>query len=205
MNFEHAPKVGGWKPRLSSARTGLALAVFAVTAVAATTLPQAALGEERQCRGTLGRVAVDNLRVPQGATCVLNGTRVRGAITVQRAASLLAAGIRVTGNVQSENARNVVIKGSSRVGGSIQLKQGGRASLLGSRVNGDIHLDHNGGRLSVRRNRVGGSIQVVGNSGGVSIVRNAVGGNLECKENRPAPAGSGNRVGESKLDQCIGL
>ena len=33
-----------------------------------------AFAEERTCRGTLGAVTVDNLRVPDGATCTLNGT-----------------------------------------------------------------------------------------------------------------------------------
>jgi hypothetical protein len=46
---------------------------------------------------------------------------------------------------------------------------------------------------------------VIGNSGGASIVGNVVDGNLECKENRPAPTGRRNVVGESKLDQCAGL
>jgi hypothetical protein len=152
--------VGGWK-ELWTSRAALCVAVFAIAAVTATMVPQTALGEERSCRGTLGRVTVDNLRVPQGAACTLNGTRVRGAITVQRAARLVANGVRVTGNVQAENARNVVIRRRSLIGGSVQLVQGGRATVQGSRVNGDIHLDENRGPLRVRRNAVGGSIQVV--------------------------------------------
>ena len=193
--------MGGWK-ELRTPRAALAAAVFAITAVTATMVPQTALGEEHSCRGTLGRVTVDNLRVPDGATCTLNSTRVRGALTVQRSARLVANGVQVTGNVQAENARNVVIRRKSRIGGSVQLGQGGRASVIGSRVGADIHLDENRGPLRVHRNTVGGGIQVVGNSGGASIVRNRVGGNLECKENRPAPTGKRNRVGESKLDQC---
>jgi hypothetical protein len=191
--------------KLGNARTGLAVAVLAVTAVTATVLPQMAFGEERSCRGQLGRTTVDNLRVPQQAMCVLTGTRVQGVITVQRGATLIANGIRVIGNVQAENARNVVVRRSSRIGGSIQLKQGGRASVLASRINGDLHYDANRGYLRAHRNRVGGSIQVVGNSGGASIVRNVVDGNLECKENRPPPTGRRNVVGESKLDQCARL
>jgi hypothetical protein len=196
--------VGGWN-ELRTPRAALAVAVLAITAATATMVPQTALGEEHACRGPLGRVTVDNLRIPQGAVCILKGTRVRGAITVQRAARLVANGVRVTGNVQAENARNVVIRRKSLIGGSVQVGQSGRASILGSRVNGDIHLDENRGPLRVHRNRVGGSIQAVANSGGLAIVRNRVGGNLECKENRPAPTGSGNSVGESKLDQCASL
>ena len=47
-----------------------------------------ALAEERTCRGTLGAVTVDNLRVPAGATCTLNGTNVKGTVKVERNATL---------------------------------------------------------------------------------------------------------------------
>jgi hypothetical protein len=171
--------------KLPGARAMLAAAIFAITLVTATALPQNASGEERSCRGKLGRVTMDNLRVPQRAVCVLNGTRVKGVITVQRDAILIANGVRVVGNVQAENARNVVVRRSSRVGGSIQLDHGARASVLASRVGGDI--------------------QVIAYSGRVVIARNVVNGNLECKENRLAPTGGRNVVGESKLDQCARL
>lgn len=187
-----------------SPRTALAAAVLVVTVATAILLPDAARGEERSCRGKLGRVAVDNLRVPQGATCTLKGTRVKGTITVQRGARLIARGVRVNGNIQAENARRVVVR-ASRVGGSIQVTQGGGASVSRTRVIHDIQFDANRGRLEVHRNRVGGSIQIIGNNGGASIAGNVVDGNLECKENRPAPVGGRNVVGESKLDQCAGL
>jgi hypothetical protein len=177
--------MGGRGRQLRSVRTALAVAVFAVTVATATVLPSTAFGEERSCRGKLGRATVDNLRVPQGAVCVLNGTRVQGVITVQRGATLVANGVRVVGNVQAENARNVVVRRSSRIGGSIQLDHGRRATLLASRVGGDV--------------------QVIGYSGRVVIARNVVDGNLECKENRSAPGGGRNIVGESKLDQCASL
>src|SRR5919106_6559443 len=92
-------------------------------------LPMApASAEERVCRGALGAITVDNLRVPQDATCELTGTRVKGTIKVERNAVLRAARVRVIGNVQGENARNVVVRGS-RVGGSVQVVQG-RAALV---------------------------------------------------------------------------
>jgi hypothetical protein len=186
-------------------RNVLKAVVVGAAALAATVAPSAALAEERACRGTLGAVTVDNLRVPQRATCILNGTKVKGMITVQRGATLVASGIRVTGNVQAENAARVVVKRSSRIGGSVQVKQGGGASVTGSRVTGDIQYDANRRLLRATGNRVGGSIQVVGNSGGAAIFRNVVVGNLECKENSPAPSGGSNVVGGSREDQCAGF
>ena len=172
-----------------------------VTVVAAVAVSPAA-AEERTCRGTLGSVTVDNLRVPQKATCRLYGTKVKGTIKVGRKATLVARDVRVIGNVQAENARKVVVKNGSRVGGSVQVKQGGAASVLSSRITGDIQYDANRRLLRANRNRVGGSIQVVGNSGGAAIFRNVVDGNLQCKENDPAPTGGGNTVGGNKEDQC---
>jgi hypothetical protein len=168
-------------------------------------LAPVALAEERSCRGTLGAVTVDNLRVPAGATCTLNGTNVKGTVKVERNAKLVASGIRVVGNVQAENARSVKVNGGSRVGGSVQVKQGGGASVTHSTIAGDIQYDSNVAALTASSNRVGGSIQVIKNTGGVTLSSNRVDGNLQCKENRPAPTGGGNIVQGNKEDQCARL
>lgn len=189
---------------------GLKGGLFGLALLAAAIAPSAAFAEERTCRGTLRAVTVDNLRVPQDATCELIRTYVKGTITVKRNAILIARGVRVVGNVQAENARNVIVtyrKSSgftyrSRIGGSVQVKQGRAATVRASRIAGDIQYDANRRYLKANGNRVGGSIQVVGNSGGAEIFRNVVNGNLQCKENSPAPIGGGNIVGGNKEDQC---
>ena len=79
------------------------------------------------CRGSLGAVTVDNLRVPDGARCRLQGTRVQGTVKVERDATLTASRINVVGNVQAENARHVHVARSA-IGGSVQVKQGGGAA-----------------------------------------------------------------------------
>ena len=176
-------------------------AVMAV--VGAMFLPAGqALAEERVCRGTIGAVTVDNLRVPQGATCTLNGTYVKGTVKVERGAVLRAFDIRVVGNVQAENARNVVVREGSRIGGSVQIVQGGAARILGNRINGDILFDDQDRALRVNRNVVGGNLQAFQNTGGVEIRKNRIDGNLQCKANSPAPVGGGNIVQGNKEDQC---
>ncbi|HEU0292133.1 MAG TPA: hypothetical protein VFR47_05320 [Anaerolineales bacterium] len=62
----------------------------------------AVLAEEITCRGSMGAVTVDNLRVPQNASCKLNGTRVQGTIKVENGASLTANKVTVIGNIQAE-------------------------------------------------------------------------------------------------------
>lgn len=161
-----------------------------------------ALAEETVCRGSLGAVVVDNLRVPNYATCRLNGTRVRGTISVGIGASLIAYSIRVIGNIQTGGAR-VVNVANSTVGGSIQIKQSGAARIYRVRVTGDILFDSNKRPLSALYNNVGGNVQAFQNRGGVIISYNTINGNLQCKENLPRPTGRGNVVLGSKEDQCV--
>jgi hypothetical protein len=181
-------------------------AMIAAAAMCATVLAApAAQAEERTCRGSLGRVTVDDLRVPDGATCTLNGTTVKGTIKVESRATLIADAVRVVGNVQAEDARKVIVRAGSRVGGSVQVVQGGIGRVVGSNVQGDILYDDQDGKVASIRTTVGGNIQAFQNTGGVEIRRNRVDGNLQCKENRPAPVGGNNIVDGNKEDQCARL
>ena len=169
-------------------------------------LPAApAQAEERVCRGTIGAKTVDNLRVPQGASCTLNGTYVKGTVKIERNATLKAYDIRVIGNVQAENARNVVVRAGSTIGGSVQIVQGYAARIVNNRITGDILFDDQDGPLSAKRNRIGGNLQAFQNTGGVTISDNRIDGNLQCKENHPRPTGGGNIVQGNKEDQCANL
>ena len=64
-----------------------------------------ALAEERVCRGEIGAVTLDNVRVPQNAKCTLSGTQVKGSVVVQAGATLVAEDVNVIGNIQAENHR----------------------------------------------------------------------------------------------------
>jgi hypothetical protein len=182
------------------------LATAGLAIAAALLIPSSARAEERTCRGSLGAITVDNLRVPKDARCELNGTHVKGTVKVQRAARLFARDIKVVGNVQAENARRVVVRGS-RIGGSVQVVQGRSALVRGTRIEGDVLYDDNGSRRGVKSidNVVGGNIQAFQNRGGVRIADNRVDGNLQCKENDPRPTGGNNVVKGSKEDQCARL
>ena len=183
-------------------------AVVGMTAAGAVfvgLLASPAAAEETTCRGTLGRVTVDNLRVAQGGTCTLNGTYVKGTIKVERDATLKASAVRVVGNVQGEGASLVSVAGGSTVGGSVQVVQGRAAAVSDSRINADILYDENRGALKALRNVVGGNVQAFKNSGGVAISGNRIDGNLQCKENAPRPTGGNNVVQGNKEDQCARL
>jgi hypothetical protein len=184
--------------------TGPLLITAGVALTAALLFSSPASAEERTCRGSLGEITVDNLRVPQDARCELNGTRIQGTLKVERAATLVAREIRVIGNVQGENARRVAVR-ASRVGGSVQVVQGGSALVRGTRIKQDILYDENRARVKSINNVLDGSIQVFQNRGGVRIVGNNVDGNLQCKGNNPRPTGGNNVVQGNKQDQCARL
>jgi hypothetical protein len=167
-------------------------------------IPAVAAADERVCTGAIGLETVDNVRVPEGAACTLDGTVVQGTVKVERDATLEADAVTVIGNVQGEGAADVVVR-RSRVGGSVQVKQGDAAETSGTRVTGDIQYDQQSGALRVADNFVGGSVQAVANEGGITIVTNTIDGNLQCKENAPRPTGGGNLVHGNAEDQCAAL
>jgi hypothetical protein len=176
--------------------------VLIATAITAMAVPHVAIAEEKICRGTIGSKTLDNVKVPEGETCTLKGTKVKGTIKINNGARLEAIDVNVVGNVQGENARNVIVRKDSRVGGSVQVVQGRKATVADSKVEGDVLYDDQSGEVIVRGSAVGGNVQAFQNTGGVQIQGNVIDGNLQCKENKPAPTGGNNEVKGNKEDQC---
>lgn len=167
----------------------------------------AAQAEERVCRGSIGAVTVDNLRVPSNATCNLSGTQVKGTVKVESGANLSANRITVNGNIQSEGFRNIRVYNYSTVGGSVQLKNGlsgGLGSVSQTTINGDLQFEANRAKMTSDRNTVRANLQAVQNRGGLAITSNRISQALQCKENNPPPTGGGNTAGD-KEGQCARL
>lgn len=204
-----AVNINGLVPKRLDAIALLTLAAAAPNstiylAVAALPSPLGSSNDET-CNGVLGQITVDNLRVPDEATCTLNGTRLLGTLKVGRNATLWASGIHVNGNIQAENAATVDVRANSFVGGSIQIKQGSAAHIESTRINGDLQFDANRSALNATGTIIGGNLQAIQNIGGIMLQQNVIDGNLQCKENRPAPKGGDNIVKGSKEDQCARL
>ncbi len=157
--------------------------------------------EETTCTGAIGPVTVDNLLVPDGAQCTLNGTQVMGTIKVGSQSSLAAANVSVVGNVQSQGHASINLNGST-VGGSVQLEKGGFFDISDNGIEGSIQVKENSGQSQMSANQVNQDVQVFNHANGVDITSNTIDGNLQCKENNPAPTGGNNTVGGNKEDQC---
>ncbi len=161
--------------------------------------------ESVTCRdASIGALSLDTVVVPDGAACELFGTRLKGSIKSGALSTVVAVDVAVDGDLQADGSALVVVEGASSFGGSVQIKQGGAATVLDAGITGDLQLDAMAGSLLADGNRIGGSLQAVGNRGGLALFDNQMNGNLQCKENQPAPTGSGNVVA-SKEDQCAGL
>jgi hypothetical protein len=158
-----------------------ACALGALSFLAMTT---PAVAGETDCRGTIGAGTLDDVRVPRGASCELQGTVVNGNVSVARDAVLHARAIRVAGDVQGERAARVTVA-ESNIGGSFTVTNGGAADLS--------------------RSRVSGNVQLVSNKGGVVVSHNLMQGNLQCERNEPPPTGGGNAVEGNAEGQCRSL
>ena len=156
------------------------------------------------CTGVVDMIVDENLIVPEGAICTLQGARIDGNIFIQRGATLTATGIDVEGNIQAEEALSVNVTGQSTVGGNVQIKQGGSASITDTTVDGDVQLESNEGAIAATRTVIGGNLQVNQNTGNVTLTDNQIQQNMQCQANSPAPTGSGNTAGD-KEDQCATL
>lgn len=187
-------------------RISMPAVVLVAMAVVAFGLAAPAAAEVT-CTGTIGAQAIDDdVVVPDGANCTLDGTSVDGNVLVGQGATLTARAVTVVGNIQDDNnnAGHVAVV-DSRVNGNIQLFQGTSATVTGTRIGGDLQAESNRGALRVEANTIGGNLQANQNTGGVAINDNTIDGNLQCQANNPAPTGSGNVVHGSAEDQCAQL
>jgi hypothetical protein len=122
-------------------------------------VPATAAAEDTPCTGVLGPVVVDNLFVPSGEFCVLEGTQVRGSVRVEEFASLFGDAANIRGNLLEERFAFVVVD-EFQIGGSVLLN----AAFA--------HLHMRGGS-------VGDSVMATRDSS-FSSVRGAIGGNVQC-------------------------
>ena len=69
------------------------------------------------CDGTIAADKVNSVRVPDNATCILDGTTVARNVSVGHGAALVLRGADVGGDVDAKGARRVTITHGSSIGG----------------------------------------------------------------------------------------
>src|SRR5690606_1056537 len=104
------PAAGGGNP--GGTTTPLSYAHAPALPAAPSALP--VVGASNLCENVaFGNRRVENLRVPDGAACVLDdGAVIDGNIEVGSGSSLFARGLRIDGNIQGSRARDVLVERS---------------------------------------------------------------------------------------------
>lgn len=178
------------------------LSTFLATLLAVTAMSAPSRAEDVNCPPGLGATTIDGNVLVTGI-CELNGTVVIGNVFVYSGGSLTSRNARIDGNIQADDAGDILVE-DSFVGGSIQLDRlvGDDASIVNSEVIGSVQLNDNRSALRVDTTTVGADVQAFANSGGVVFSGNTIDGNLQCKDNAPAPTGTNNTVGGNAEDQC---
>jgi hypothetical protein len=154
------------------------------------------------CDGTIGGKTVDEVDVPSGAACTLEGTTVRGNVSIGHGGTLVARGVVVGGDVDGEGARLVEVSDNATIRGNLQLERGGASTVRDSEIRGDLRWLQQAGSLRVDHSRVSGNLQADQSSGGLTISFNRIGGDLECRQNSPAPASGDNTISGHRYGQC---
>jgi hypothetical protein len=179
----------------------------AVTTLAAAALtvvsPVAVATTETVCDGTIGRRVVERVVVPNGATCRLNGTRVRQNVVVGTGEALVARGARILGSVQATEGPRSVRLLDTDVLGNIHVREARGVVLIGNSGCGldpvagnNIHLVENNGRIGICRMSIEGNLHLIDNSDTVFVRSNNVGNNLHAVGNHGGFLRlRGNRVG----------
>ena len=127
-----------------SGRTTAALATITVTAALLGPAAPAGAALVTHCVGTGGAVTVPNdLLVPAGESCSLEGTRITGNVSVAAGANLVIAGGTVSGEIQVA-ANGYLDSADTAVDGRITLAAGGYGAFLKNTASGPVTLQPRG-------------------------------------------------------------
>ena len=175
-------------------------AATVVAFLCALSASSSATAGETLCVGVLTG-AHDNVIVPSGAACTLQGAQVKGNVQIQSEGSLLANATVIGGNVQGGNVNFVLLQFQTQVGGDLQIKGSNAGTTSGhdilTSVGGDSQLEENAGTVFVDAATIGGDLEVKKNTGRLEIEFNLVSGNVKIEDNVVPPTGMsilGNRT-----------
>lgn len=160
---------------------------------------------DRNCLNAIGNVRIGGSLLIAGR-CELDGTDVRGNVTLFAGGSLIARNARIHGNLSGSRANFVDIE-RSRIDGTVVLEElvGDVSSFEQNDLRRDVELRSNRSKLELLNNDIRRELRILNNTGGVLISGNAIDRDLRCTGNTPAPVGIGNRVDGAATGQCQNL
>jgi hypothetical protein len=173
----------------------LAVALFLVWGVVQAPVARAA-GTE--CNGTMrgDNVVLENVKVPPGASCTLDGVTVNGNVVADGATGLTITNSTVKGDVKVTNSTgNIIIEEDTKIYGNVSLKDNMDVSItivnstlkaVGNDKPGNLEIVNCTGEISVENNDIAGNESFIDNTAQpLNIVGNKIGGTLTVKGNDP--------------------
>ncbi|HXA41285.1 MAG TPA: hypothetical protein VNV65_00070 [Candidatus Solibacter sp.] len=183
------------------------LAVFAYLAlvILLVSAPQVLASDNVTCTGTLTNATAGNVTVPAGAVCRLNGSTVKGSVSVLQNAYFEASHTRISGGLSAIGALTVFLRDQSSIGGGLVATGTAQLLVSGARIGGDLSdadaIASGFGHAQVCGASVGGALTVtdvgpdilIGDPGadcqgnsvgrGLSLTRNVTAGELQVAGN----------------------
>ncbi len=167
-----------------------ALAVAMTATLCASLSPTAFASSEVECDGTIGKTTVEEVVVPDGATCHLMGTTVEKNLVVGTGSTLVTHDAELLGAVQATKEPHSVRIINTDVDGNIHVRGATGTIVIGDSTcridpaaGNNIHLKDNLGPIAICMMTIEGNLHVIGSSERVRILRNVVGNNLHAREN----------------------
>jgi hypothetical protein len=171
-----------------------------------------ALADEEICDRDVSGGSFDDVKVPSGATCTLDGSKVKGNVQVESGGALVTTGTRVESDIQADEARYIQILAGTQVGGNVQIKKttgvpplAAANQVCDTKIGGDLQLDESEAPFEIGcsgGNRVNGNLQIDDSdvqSGTIVVANNGVRGDLQYKDNRTRSSAdiSDNTIGQN--------
>lgn len=166
-------------------RSGIAATAALISMFVLVPAAPAAQADATTCEGAMGAVVVEDLVVPAGATCTLDGTQVLGDVTVEPNATLTADFARIGGSVTLASGSRFRISDSAidddvTCTGCSQLVMTFMFDPVDRRaVEGDIEVTGmTNGHLHIEAGRISGDVEVTDSSGDFTFIDNLIEGKL---------------------------
>ena len=197
-----------------------------ITGTGALTVPASAA---TTCTGPLTGPLSGPVTVPAGATCIIDGATVSGAVNVSPGGRLVIFNnSTINGSVNSDRAGtdtsslpiyfsivicNTHITGSvniTRATSNVLVGDEGEYKCYGNGIDGSVTLSSNAVGAELLGNTIKGSVTVNSNHGSThddpesaEVGDNSIGGSLSCSGNdNGVTPGSGSNTAASKNGQC---
>ena len=143
-------------------RRMLVLSGMALVGLLAVASPAAARDDEAVvCDGTAqGLIVNGSLTVPEGGSCTLEDSTVRGDVKVRSDGFFHGSNTNIRGDVKGKRAQTIFLDGGSSVRGDVKGDRTSQVFVFASSVNGEIDVTRADDKVNVCGNTVQGDIEV---------------------------------------------